>query len=363
MLQGSVRRRNAKQELSQRRQVRDDGAATMLQGSVRRRNAKQEVSQRRQVRDDGAATMLQGSVRRRNAKQELSQRRQVRDDGAATMLQGSVRRRNAKQELSQRRQVRDDGAATMLQGPVRTTQREAGAVATAPGPGRRRGHDAPGLGTTPQRQAGGSQRRQVRDDRAATMLQGSVRRRNAKEEMSQRRQAREDEADDAALRAAFGSPLYRIDRHGDDVVKTALDDMRKTLPRATAHLDRGQLASPTVREPSADYVANARSAAAKEQYIASRTRPPPPRQTKPRRTARPLGPAGPVRRWRAPRRPRRKINGERPETLLPYATPQIRRRQRPASAPPAGAGVCGPGQEKAGVRGRDAQNGGGPGRK
>ena len=125
------------------------------------------------------------------------------------MLQGSVRRRNAKRELSQRRQVRDDGAATMLQ--------------------------------------------------------GSVRRRNAKEELSQRRQARDDAADDAALRAAFGSPLYRIDRHGDDVVKTALDDMRKTLPRATAHLDRGQLAAPTVREPSADYVANARSAAAKEQ--------------------------------------------------------------------------------------------------
>ena len=38
--------------------------------------------------DDSAATMLQGSVRRHNAKQELSQRRQVRDDGAATMLQG-----------------------------------------------------------------------------------------------------------------------------------------------------------------------------------------------------------------------------------------------------------------------------------
>ena len=136
----------------------------------------------RVVRDDGAATMLQGSVRRRNAKQEVQQRRKVRDDGAATMLQGSVRRRNAKQELSQRRQVRDDSAATMLQ--------------------------------------------------------GSVRRRNAKEELSQRRQAREDEADDAALRAAFGSPLYRIDRHGDDVVKTALDDMRKT--RRAAHLDRGR---------------------------------------------------------------------------------------------------------------------------
>ena len=228
--------------------------------------------------------MLQGSVRRRNAKQELSQRRQVRDDGAATMLQGSVRRRNAKQEVQQRRKVRDDGAATMLQ--------------------------------------------------------GSVRRRNSKEELSQRRQAREDEADDAALRAAFGSPLYRIDRHGDDVVKTALDDMRKTLPRATAHLDRGQLASPTVREPSADYVANARSAAAKEQYIASRTRPPPPRQTKPSPYGAPiLGPAGPVRRrWRA-QAAKTKINGERLETLLPYATPQIRRRQRPASARPAGAGV------------------------
>ena len=48
--------------------ARDDSAATMLQGSVRRRNAKQEVQQRRKVRDDSAATMLQGSVRRRNAK-------------------------------------------------------------------------------------------------------------------------------------------------------------------------------------------------------------------------------------------------------------------------------------------------------
>merc|ERR1719271_467458 len=100
MLQGSVRRRNAKQELSQRRQVRDDGAATMLQGSVRRRNAKQELSQRRQVRDDGAATMLQGSVRRRNARQEVQQRRQVRDDGMATLLQGAERRRRAKLKRS-----------------------------------------------------------------------------------------------------------------------------------------------------------------------------------------------------------------------------------------------------------------------
>ena len=42
-------------------------------------------SQEEVARDDSAATMLQGSVRRRNAKQELSQRRQVRDDGAATI--------------------------------------------------------------------------------------------------------------------------------------------------------------------------------------------------------------------------------------------------------------------------------------
>ena len=45
---------------SQEEAARDDSAATMLQGSVRRRNAKQEVQQRRKVRDDGAATMLQG---------------------------------------------------------------------------------------------------------------------------------------------------------------------------------------------------------------------------------------------------------------------------------------------------------------
>ena len=61
-------------------------------------------------------------------------------------------------------------------------------------------------------------------------------------------------------------------RHDDDAVRAALDRMRATLPRATALLDRGQLPAPTVLEPSAEYVANARSALAKEAYVASRTR-------------------------------------------------------------------------------------------
>ena len=291
-------------EPSQRRQVRDDGAATMLQGSVRRRNAKQELS--RDARFDHAVTMLRGSVRRRNAKRAATAPKARRrrghdaparyddatptravattlssgrwrgddaaawyddarsrgsaaaqgprrrrghdapglagtqrqasledanaattarprcsrarydaatpnkslatapraDDGAATMLQGSYTTRNAKQEVQQRRKVRDDGAATMLQGSVRrcnakrrSARRLSGrrpprcsvarcgaatpskSCATAPGSGRQGSHDAPGLGTKTQRQGRDVERRR-----------------------------RQDEADDAALRAAFGSP-------------------------------------------------------------------------------------------------------------------------------------------------------------
>ena len=65
---------------------------------------------------------------------------------------------------SQEEAARDDSAATMLQGSVRRRNAKQEL----------------------------SQRRQVRDDGAATMLQGSVRRRNARQEVQQRRQVRDD---------------------------------------------------------------------------------------------------------------------------------------------------------------------------
>jgi len=131
-------------------------------------------------------------------------------------------------------------------------------------------------------------------------------------------------------------------RHDDDAVRAALDRMRATLPRATALLDRGQLPAPTVLEPSAEYVANARSALAKEAYVASRTRSRPPRPAAPSPYGAPvMGPPGAVRRrWRLQAAKADIIDGARLEPLLPYATPQItRRRARPASARPVGGGA------------------------
>ena len=70
---------------------------------------------------------------------------------------------------SQEGAARDDSAATKLQGSVRRRNAKQEL----------------------------SQRRQVRDDGAATKLQGSIRRRNAKQEVQQRRQARDDAAAEA----------------------------------------------------------------------------------------------------------------------------------------------------------------------
>ena len=135
---------------------------------------------------------MRAPTRRRGARRSQEA---ARDDSAATMLQGSARRRNAKQEVQQRRRSMTSSPATMLQAVLgAATQREARAVAETPASGRRRGHDAPGLGTTPQRQTGAvAGRRQARGD-GVPRCSRLGRRRNAKQELSQRRRVRDDGA-------------------------------------------------------------------------------------------------------------------------------------------------------------------------
>jgi len=231
LLQASERRRTARVDVHHRRRARDDSAATLLQASERRRTARADVQQRRESaatleveqQNHSAATLLQASERRRTARADVQQRRQVRDDSAATLLQGLVRRRNAKDAVHQWREeaatfAADRRRAAAAEARRREAERQEEQVQAE----RRREEDwqreeeALRLAEDRHREAAEARRRDferqeeaARGDSAATMLQASLRRRNAKEEVQQLRHVR----DDGAATKLQGSVRRRNAKH------------------------------------------------------------------------------------------------------------------------------------------------------
>ena len=145
-LQATMRKKNARKELYQRRHDQGyDAAALKVQGLARKRNARRSVEAKRKEAEEMAlaATKVQSVVRRRSSSSKVEQRRssakdlekqkvaeqraQEAEDEASKVLQAAARRRKSRQRASEKRlMAREEAeAAVKLQAIQRRKQASA----------------------------------------------------------------------------------------------------------------------------------------------------------------------------------------------------------------------------------------------